>query len=502
MKKNKSNFTGLIFVRPLLFFLPANQQGFKGQNTFSAFSSSIVLLVVAFFFSYEAIAQSNSSAKAKEEFIKAVHDLKNIIQPKKKDSTASNQPAGSQPSRQVTIGSQTNKLKPGDALPDAKNIDADKLGNFVGGAAVITKGYSTALIDAKGNYVVPYNKYLFTNDPVHLNSHQHRVLDGFFYFNNLPSSQGGVMNAKGKIIYQGPPIDLTIDRKYIKCRHNSKQAYINVDGTVFYIPEHFDALSENTCLLQKRDNYNTKWGYKKVTGEMLTDFVYDEAWPFSDGMAVVGKKNEFGEMKYGYINRQGKLVIPFTFSVLPGNFHSGLAKVEPKNKNEFEYAFINKKGEAVLKQTLADVSRYGTFDRFTNYGLSFTVNYVLDTTLKIISKKDFMAGYGIKEDFRLINENLPVENESNPKLFFTTRTAVSPYSRLPLVGFINLGTKKAIMPCVEMVDQLKTCFDPVSHLLLAKVAIGTNNTGVVYREGYINEDGLFVMVKGSEKSTW
>lgn len=64
----------------------------------------------------------------------------------------------------------------------------------------------------------------------------------------------------------------------------------------------------------------------------------------------------------------------------------------PKDKNGFQYTYIDKKGDIVLKQTLEDVKKHGTFEPFTNYSLGFTVNYILNTRLKILSKKDFYRG--------------------------------------------------------------------------------------------------------------
>ncbi|MBS1654438.1 MAG: hypothetical protein JSU05_06325 [Bacteroidetes bacterium] len=43
-----------------------------------------------------------------------------------------------------------------------------------------------------------------------------------------------------------------------------------------------------------------------------------------------------------------------------------------------------------------------------------------------------------------------------------------------------------------------TAFDPVSHLAYAEAAIGRDAHGtLVFRKGYVNEDGLFVLVQGS-----
>jgi hypothetical protein len=62
-----------------------------------------------------------------------------------------------------------------------------------------------------------------------------------------------------------------------------------------------------------------------------------------------------------------------------------------------------------------------------------------------------------------------------------------------LTEFINLATKKVVMPCFYKIG----LFDPVSHLAYAEAHIGKDKDGLpVFRKGYVNEDGLFVLIMG------
>jgi WG containing repeat len=166
---------------------------------------------------------------------------------------------------------------------------------------------------------------------------------------------------------------------------------------------------------------NVYISYKRLNGTTLPTPAFDEIYRFSEGLAVVGKKNQFGEVKYGYINTDGKLVIPLLYSIKPSEFSGGYAKVVPKDKSEFEYAFINKKGEIAFKQTQADVLKYGAFDHFTSFGMAFNFKYVMDDNFKLTSKADFFKSYGLPADSWLINEQSCVEGETNPKLLYCTR---------------------------------------------------------------------------------
>ena len=74
---------------------------------------------------------------------------------------------------------------------------------------------------------------------------------------------------------------------------------------------------------------------------------YDYIDDFSEGLAKVfiGEIDEFGDIKegkYGYINKEGKEVIPLKYDYIYP-FENGKAKVE-LNGEEF---YINTKGERV-----------------------------------------------------------------------------------------------------------------------------------------------------------
>src|SRR5882757_2982554 len=56
------------------------------------------------------------------------------------------------------------QTKPGDIDPNAKVLAVDKLYLFSDGVARVQKGNSYALIDASGNFVVPFNKWSILKD--------------------------------------------------------------------------------------------------------------------------------------------------------------------------------------------------------------------------------------------------------------------------------------------------------------------------------------------------
>ena len=55
---------------------------------------------------------------------------------------------------------------------------------------------------------------------------------------------------------------------------------------------------------------------------------FAQALPFSEGMAQVGIADQWGEMKYGYVDRTGALVVPARYAGKTFPFSAGLARVE------------------------------------------------------------------------------------------------------------------------------------------------------------------------------
>ena len=479
----------------------------KYTSPLHSFVLNILFLLASLLFRYETIAQNNSIAKSTEELNKAMNDLKNVFKPKKKEPVVTNQPTDSkQTSTTVSTSTANSKagLKAGDIMPGAKYIDADQLSPFNNGAAVIRKGNSYALIDTKGNFIIPFNVYSNLSFTSSMNNSGNTIgFNGIFSYAK-PNGETGFLNAAGKVLATNQPGK--IEANYAD---NNSMVQITDKSKATYIYIYMDAKGKSYPLKQPIQfiqegigQFNTNAGtvYIKLTGEALARPAFADAIPFTNGMALVSKADQFGELKLGYLNHEGKLVIPFNFSIKPGLFASGYAKVEPKDKGEFEYAFINKQGNIVLKQTLADVNKYGKFGDFKTYGLAFSQFYVLDSTLKITSMKDFFKGYGIVDENIWYTNNVPVLNEPNPKIYYSTSHARNIMDN-PTIGFIHLKTGKVVSPVFELPAWAGiTYFDPTSHLLYAKVCTGKDanhfNTPI-YREGYVNEDGYFVLLKGS-----
>ncbi|HEX6182285.1 MAG TPA: WG repeat-containing protein [Pyrinomonadaceae bacterium] len=129
-----------------------------------------------------------------------------------------------------------------------------------------------------------------------------------------------------------------------------------VDGSGSVLKARFEAakhFSEGTAPVK----LGGKWGYADKSGRLVIEPQFDEAWPFSGGLARVRQ----GELTglFGYIDAQGKYVVPPRFNYAD-DFSEGLAAVGDR-----EYAdepgnlyYIDGHGRTVIKGPFALASHF------------------------------------------------------------------------------------------------------------------------------------------------
>lgn len=154
---------------------------------------------------------------------------------------------------------------------------------------------------------------------------------------------------------------------YAAIKKDNKLGVINKKGEIIALPIYYPSnnfdnggyscyavMSEDRMLLRKEIDGIIKSGYIDKNGKVIIPFIYDAfADNFSDGLALV-KKNG----KCGFIDKDGNVVIPFIYDGAT-SFSNGLASVT-KNQRKPGCMYINKKGKVVL--SLKDYWCYtGTF---------------------------------------------------------------------------------------------------------------------------------------------
>jgi hypothetical protein len=84
-----------------------------------------------------------------------------------------------------------------------------------------------------------------------------------------------------------------------------------------------------TMLRFDNNNQTNLYGYVDTTGKIIIRCQYENAYPFSEGLAVVVKN-----AKYGFIDKTGKEAIPLKYEEA-SKFSEGLAVVKLSGKNGF-----------------------------------------------------------------------------------------------------------------------------------------------------------------------
>ncbi len=393
-------------------------------------------------------------------------------------------------------------LQAGDIAPNAKVLDVDEMFPFNDGVARVRKGISYALIDSAGNFIIPFNKWKSLTDS---KANLIKVV-------SLNGGQG-LIDSKGKIIVECSSNNFIqeIDNDgyiFVIDTHNNKGYFVNANNNkINSLVQNPNGLTgegyvENLKLSRENDHVV----YLNRQGKIEITTFYELGRSFSDGMAVVGKRDEFGQLKFGFINRKGELAIPFIFSNEPGSFKHGLAFVKPLETDEFKYAYINKKGEIKIKIDKSPNGgvlvpfneKYDNSDFENGWSeweayneksdLKNNLNhYILDTLGNFISLKDFLKQANV--DINDLGNWFGIHSAKNGGIIITSHGKM---------GILNVYNKKAL-PIIFSIPNMYVDFDSVSKLTLVNTYDYPSNKILV--EGYINERGIFVIIKG-EGSKW
>lgn len=137
----------------------------------------------------------------------------------------------------------------------------------------------------------------------------------------------------------------TISKKIVVVGNENKYGYLNLQGKIV-VPLIYDKIEDNPYRFEDRIRVRLgdKWGVIDPKGEKITDFVYDEIQQYSSDLAGF-----YRDGKGGYINRDGKVVIPARYDFVDW-FEKKIAFVgnlNPTDSNLY-YGVIDKTGEFII----------------------------------------------------------------------------------------------------------------------------------------------------------
>lgn len=258
-------------------------------------------------------------------------------------------------------------------------IDYARARDFRNGCAVVAKGERNdlkyALIDRNGRELIPFawDQMGNVNDGVAVA--MKRTPDRDIY--ELIDTQGNVhpitydycgdfwhgyaVVGAGK--YSEIEADPLTGRK--SREFSGKFGYMTPDGTLaialqFDDADNFD--SQGMAAVGQQAKYYVKWGLIDRTGKLLMPYTYYSLSGFSNDLAIAGRVVDGGKIAYGYIDRTGKEVIACQYDMATAfEFANTWVGVDHPDGQTY-YRLIDATGEPVLRffvLNLQDSGRYG-----------------------------------------------------------------------------------------------------------------------------------------------
>ncbi len=414
--------------------------------------------------------------------------------------------------------------------PAVKYIDNVNRVGFKEGVLIVEKNGMYSLIDTAGNTIIPYSKaslsyirnnggskdffrYLdATDNKKHhlINSRGQKILDlinnntGEPYY--LPSSQTEV--------YMG-----SFDKDFLILQSNGDNGIaLDKKGNIYHITHAYGLMSEGLVIAYGeklgQGAYGTTsrlFGAKNLKNQWVVPPLYEYLGPFSEGYAVAGKRDERGDLKYGFVDNKGKEIIAFQYTVRPGSFRYGRALIRPpyNSSSPVVFAFIDKKGNVVFQVTKEDrKNKKAEFSFQVKHGyiqgLLFDLHGVTDTMGKRTAMKDFLQKAGLPDGSTLVQhtdngllavveEELPIYPASvyeyNRDYFIYE--CYNKEAREKNYGIYWIRTGEIVPPVFTAIGNM----DPLSKFFYAKFRLKKGTGTDAFHEGYINKDGVFILLK-------
>ena len=113
--------------------------------------------------------------------------------------------------------------------------------------------------------------------------------------------------------------------------------------TVLLVTNFYSSAQEDLIPFNKYVNGDSKWGYYNTAGQIIVAPKYFEARKFDNGLGKVSLLNEKVEWRYGFVDATGKEIIPLNYSHID-DFSEGLVAAEQYGKT----GFLNREGKTVI----------------------------------------------------------------------------------------------------------------------------------------------------------
>jgi|GEM_PF-1317242 len=418
--------------------------------------------------------------------------IKKPLSPKPATAVKTVQPRLAEKITEIIPEKLYSSLNPREIAPDAVVVDADYIDRIINGRLVIRKGALQALIDLKGNFIVPWGKYDFNSYGSDLNTLIGVVKKG--------EAKRGFINVRGELVFPFIFEGVHFDALGYNRLAGDKITYLSDQGKVYPAIfgsnintnietldlEHFPFERPVVSFYSKVSNSS---GYADLNGKVVIPAQFRGVEEFVEGLAAVSKIDQFGLELWGFINLKGETVIPFKFKNRPSNFHSGLARVIPAEAANFNFGYIDHSGTVQVK--------IGDGNRFSPYsdGGSFTGDYVIaridgwkrmfnrqgksieaSTMVKSTKSKEFPARILVKE----ITETGYQINDYTPGAAINTS------------GFMDFKGNVLFPPYFSTL--VPDIFSPYAIAEIKEEWVVAKKKTIKPISGVINQEGVYVLV--------
>ncbi|MBR11101.1 MAG: hypothetical protein CMP48_25895 [Rickettsiales bacterium] len=402
------------------------------------------------------------------------------------------------------------KSKAGSVDQNVVYLEVDRFKDFKEGFAEVTIGNKTGLINSSGEFVYDMTKLTFSNSSRDRLGNYLLMAHGGFSTNGV--MKYGVFNLEKKDFEKELQSNRIEFRDDFILEYTDGDHYLITDvfgNQLGPITDYWHDVYSGTQNGSSDGHYKdlSKYPLQRKSTNGLIGFgfpgkgfqiepAYQQASDFHEGLAAVYKVDAFGKGAWGFIDVNGAEVIPFVFSKKPHDFYNGLSLVFPSDPSKmgFKSAYIDKTGKPYIKLPfLIPDSHENDFVKeviFTSQaGVSYASFLIINkdgtqTDLQAKLKASIPAYQSIK-----VEGYTPLLTSSILSVhIFLSNTVNDPYALMDLSG--NLLTP----PIFKDLGP----FDDMAGLAYAKFE---KADGTVL-EGYVNAEGVFMILKKQESSGW
>ena len=203
------------------------------------------------------------------------------------------------------------------------------------------------ITDLEGNVILDYGQLGYEK----INSW---IIDVGGYLRK--GEQSGLLLYSGKVIFPSEEILSLKDGSLLAEMEDGSYNLYDGQGNLLSTLTGYEELAdggEGLLLYTENGNQGTRWGYLNREGQVVIPAAYERAAVFSEGLAAVAEGQSpdgdfgrpvFSRALWGYIDRSGQPVIPCQFERV-GAFSEGLAEVQDDSGL---WGYIDQTGETVI----------------------------------------------------------------------------------------------------------------------------------------------------------